>query len=100
MLTFVVDAYSVSLSLLRLDPALIRPGRVDMKVGIDYATRHQLELMFQRFYPDLPLARSCQFAQLVLERGREVSMAQLQGYFMLYKSEPDLVLHNIDKLWL
>lgn len=84
----------------RLDPALIRPGRVDMKMEISHATGHQLELMFQRFYPKVSLEKSRHFAELVLDRGREVSMAQLQGYFMFYKSEPDQVLHNIDKIWM
>ena len=71
-----------------------------MKVEISYATRHQLQLMFQRFYPDLSLEKSHHFAELVLKRGREVSMAQLQGYFMFYKSEPDQALNNIDRLWM
>lgn len=73
---------------------------MDLKVEISYATRHQLELMFQRFYPTLSLEKSRHFAQLVLDRGREVSMAQIQGYFMFYKSEPDAVMHNVDKIWM
>ena len=71
-----------------------------MKVEIGYASRHQLELMFQRFYPQLSLEKSRHFAELVLDRGREVSMAQLQGYFMFYKSDPDQVMHNIDRIWM
>ena len=79
---------------------MIRPGRVDMKVHVGHATRYQLELMFQRFYPTLSLEKSRHFAQLVLDRERDVSMAQIQGYFMLYKSEPDAVVKNIDKIWM
>lgn len=70
-----------------------------MKVLIDYATRHQLELMFQRFYPQLSLEKSRHFAELVLERKKDVSAAEVQGYFMLYKSEPNQVFENIDKMW-
>ena len=70
-----------------------------MKVHIGYATRHQLELVFQRFYPKLSLEKSRHFAQLVLDRGQAVSMAQIQGYFMLYKSEPENVMKNIEKIW-
>ncbi|TPP60490.1 Mitochondrial chaperone BCS1 [Fasciola gigantica] len=35
----------------RLDAALIRPGRVDMRVHLDYCDRSQLVRMFSRFYP-------------------------------------------------
>lgn len=83
----------------RLDGALIRPGRVDMKIGIDYATRHQLEQMYRRFYPDEPAAKSIQFAERTLSHGRNVSMAQIQGYFMMYKCDPDAVLEHTDMLW-
>lgn len=34
-----------------LDPALLRPGRVDMQIEFTEATREQKVRMFQRFYP-------------------------------------------------
>ncbi|KAI0025405.1 BCS1 N terminal-domain-containing protein [Xylariomycetidae sp. FL0641] len=37
----------------RLDPALIRPGRVDMMVRIGEATRYQAGQMWDRFYGDI-----------------------------------------------
>lgn len=83
----------------RLDPALIRPGRVDIKQMIDNATEYQLRLMFQRFYPEQPAAMAMEFAAAVLSHGRKVSMAQVQGLFMLHKSEPSVVLGNIEKMW-
>ncbi len=70
-----------------------------MKLLIGHATKHQLELMFQRFYPQVSLEKSRHFAELVLDRKKDVSLAQVQGHFMLYKSEPDQVLKNIDRLW-
>lgn len=70
-----------------------------MKVSIGYATAYQLKQMYQRFYPEQPLARSQLFAERVLSARKNVSMAQVQGYFMFYKSEPAAVLENIDKLW-
>ena len=90
---------SLHLYIYRLDGALIRPGRVDMKIGIDYATRYQLEQMYQRFYQDEPVDKSIQFATRTLGHGRSVSMAQVQGYFMLFKSDPNAVLEHTDRLW-
>ena len=70
-----------------------------MKVRIGHATEYQVQQMFQRFYPDQPAASSLQFAQRVAEGGRRVSMAQVQGYLMFYKSEPHMALENIQELW-
>ena len=78
---------------------MIRPGRVDMKVKIDHATEYQIQQMFQRFYPDQPLPSSLQFAQRVVGEGKRVSMAQVQGYLMFYKSEPLLALENYRNMW-
>ncbi|PNF40850.1 Mitochondrial chaperone BCS1 [Cryptotermes secundus] len=84
----------------RLDPALIRPGRVDVKEFIGYCSREQLELMFLRFYrgeESATLASS--FANSVLKFKKPVSPAQIQGYFMFHKENKEEVLTNVDKIW-
>ncbi|XP_050404397.1 mitochondrial chaperone BCS1 [Patella vulgata] len=83
----------------RLDPALIRPGRVDVKELIDYATEYQLQQMFQRFYPDQTEATSQEFAQKVKSHGKNVSIAQVQGLFMMHKNSPQDVLANTHQIW-
>lgn len=83
----------------RLDPALIRPGRVDVKEKIDWATEYQLRQMFQRFYPDQSSAAAQKFAQTILAHGKPVSMAGVQGLFMFYKNDPAAVISNTDTLW-
>ncbi len=82
-----------------MDPALIRPGRVDMKVAIGYASSYQVEQMYMRFYPEASVARARLFAERVSSQGKPVSMAQLQGYFMFYKNEARESLNNINQLW-
>lgn len=82
----------------RLDPALIRPGRVDMKELVDYCSAHQLMQMFLRFYPDQPESRADEFARLVLAMNKPVSAAQVQGFFMMHKTDPDTVIRHCDHL--
>lgn len=82
----------------RLDPALVRPGRVDMKVLIDYASQYQLEAMFNRFYPEASIEKGRLFASSVLSVRNNVSLAEIQGYFMLHKTSHDDALNNTSTL--
>ncbi|KAM6500386.1 BCS1 N terminal domain containing protein [Amanita muscaria] len=79
----------------RLDPALIRPGRVDLAERIDDATPEQAEVLFTRFYgggeivTDLTEEEVQQLAGGLRDvvrdekqRGKRVSMAALQGHFI------------------
>ncbi|KAM0789351.1 hypothetical protein ACM66B_000182 [Microbotryomycetes sp. NB124-2] len=76
----------------KLDPALIRPGRVDLKELIDDATPHQVSQLFTRFYQDDEHVSSEDVERLrdeLVQRVREdkdkglrVSMAAVQGHFI------------------
>jgi mitochondrial chaperone BCS1 len=80
---------SLSLSLFSLDPALIRPGRVDSKQFIGPLTSYQVEHILTRFYP----SASCtdiagfrrQVEQVTENFSKELSAAQSQGFFMHHK---------------
>lgn len=90
----------IEIRLRRLDPALVRPGRVDVKEYIGFCTEPQLKKMFTRFYqtvsPDLPE----KFARNVLAQSKNVSAAQIQGYFMRHKADsPNVVAENVKEIW-
>jgi mitochondrial chaperone BCS1 len=78
----------------RLDPALVRPGRVDINKYVGHATADQSRRMFLRFYP----GREDLADQFVKElQGMTVSTAQLQGHFVIYKDDPVQALENVKR---
>ncbi|UYV73713.1 BCS1L [Cordylochernes scorpioides] len=81
----------------RLDPALIRPGRVDLKAEIGWASRHQLRAMFRRFYPTVDIEICTQFLNALEQHHPNVplSPAAVQGLFMFYKSDPNGMIKAI-----
>jgi len=79
----------------RLDPALIRPGRVDCMEYIGPCTINQLTTMYNRFYPTESLEKAAKFASGVTELEVPVSAAQVQGYFMWYKKNPQEAIDNV-----
>jgi chaperone BCS1 len=76
-----------------LDPALIRPGRVDVDIEFHNATAEQASAMFRRFYPDTPGATV--FGQNI---PTDVSMAALQGHLVGHKNDPDAAIATLSTL--
>ncbi|CAM0142099.1 unnamed protein product [Umbelopsis sp. WA50703] len=74
----------------RLDPALIRPGRIDVRILFENASQAQAAELFRKFYPGLPTQEavklSKEFASHIPEK--RFSMAHLQGYLMGQKNNP------------
>jgi len=85
-----------------LDPALIRPGRVDLMEHIDDASPKQAQRLFERFFgggstPDLrdeeveELSRILgKIVQEEMTSGRRISMAALQGLFIRQNAQEAL----------
>jgi len=108
----------------RLDSALIRPGRVDIQVEFGYAAKETLSEIFRELYKEIggrsstSLAsggkpfdkkekqkpesaekeRVRQLADTFSERipANRLTPAEIQGYLMSYKGQPEKAMDNID----
>ena len=69
-----------------LDPALIRPGRADLHVEFDYATREQAARLFKQFFPQSSPQAAERFSAIA---ARKVTMAQIQGILLQHKNSPE-----------
>jgi chaperone BCS1 len=78
-----------------LDPALIRPGRVDMRTRFSNATRDQARRLFERFFPGKE-ELAVKFAISVGDC--EHPMAALQEHLMLYTNDPEAAVNFSSKL--
>lgn len=73
----------------KLDPALIRPGRIDLTIGLRNASSEQMGQLFARFFPLLP-DMAVQFS--LRGEPNQWSMATLQGHLLKYRDDPVLAL--------
>lgn len=81
----------------KLDPAILRPGRVDYRVIVDNASAYQIEQMFLRFYEG-ETTKAQEFVQKTTAMNMPISTAQLQGLFVYNKNDPDGALEMVDTL--
>lgn len=68
----------------KLDPALLRAGRVDRRFRFHPPSRREVALLFQRFYPDAALDLAEQFADKVFDRPEKQArnIATLHQHFI------------------
>lgn len=76
----------------KLDEALIRPGRCDVRQFIGLPNASQVTRLFNRFYPEA----DAQPFVAVFKEG--VSMATLQGHFLKYRDSADAAIANAEEL--
>lgn len=95
--------------MVKLEPALLRPGRIDVKLHLDYAAPEQIEETFWRFMGlddtenSLPLPEeekekakkhSIEFLRLIPDN--EITTAELQSFFIDLLLEADAERWNRD----
>lgn len=78
----------------KLDPALVRPGRVDLTLHLPNATNCQAAKLYERFFPDCK--NSEDFGARVGKM--DVSMAKLQGYLLRHRRSTRDARTNIEEL--
>lgn len=78
-----------------LPPALVRPGRVDLKIYVGLATSNQLERMFLRFFPGEEV-KAKEFGDIL--SSTPLSMAEVQGFFMFFKNNASGCLESAKDL--
>lgn len=76
----------------KLDPALIRPGRIDFQMEFTYATKEQIVTLFERFYGGNLAEKFYEFLSV------PVTMAMLQSHFLKFKDNPVAAIENIYEL--
>mmetsp|Transcript_25710 Transcript_25710/g.19439 ORF Transcript_25710/g.19439 Transcript_25710/m.19439 type:complete len:194 (+) Transcript_25710:957-1538(+) len=72
----------------KLDPALLRPGRTDVKVHLNYASEKQIQGIFERFFPSN--SESNPEGKYTIEFSKalpvdKLSMAKIQGHLLKYR---------------
>lgn len=74
----------------KLDPALIRPGRIDVTLKLDYASREIIQQMYRHFY-------KMEIPQQILVKvpDKKYSPAEIINYYMLFRDEPDAFLQKL-----
>ncbi|VDN39841.1 unnamed protein product [Gongylonema pulchrum] len=98
----------------RLDPALIRPGRVDVKQYFGYCTATMFfkagfapcisnkslrGSMFQHFYgSNATTEMATKFRDAAVALGVDISPAQVQGYLLLRKEDPQAACSDISSI--
>jgi mitochondrial chaperone BCS1 len=87
----------------KLDPALLRPGRIDIQLKFGLSPQDLILRLFLRFYEGITLSDPSALQQFALSFSNSIpekqySMAEIQGYLMRYRTSPQQAVENIHHL--
>jgi len=74
----------------KLDPALIRPGRIDITLCLDNCTRNMIRQMYKQFYKS-----DIDERQLNKVKDKFYSPAQIINWYVLNRNDPDKFMECI-----
>jgi chaperone BCS1 len=80
----------------KLDPALVRPGRVDYKLGFTFADEIQVEELFRRAYSHKNVDDIAkEFTSKIPVK--KFSPAAIQGFFLQMEDDPNEAVEKVGK---
>lgn len=92
LITFMTTNYKM-----KLDKALLRPGRVDYQIEFSYANKNQIHTMYNKFFTENSKEAFDKFWSKI--KKLKLTMSLLQSYFyQCYQSEEMDLIGNIDEL--
>lgn len=74
----------------KLDPALLRSGRIDLKLEIGYSTKFSVTNTMKSFYPEYMVPADFKIKD-------KVTSADIQNLILNNLDDPDNVIHNIQQ---
>lgn len=66
---------------------------------LGWCTFEQVEQMFIKFYKTSSTEMAKEFAEKVMLQKKNVSPAQIQGFFMFHKNDPNKIIDNVSQIW-
>nr|CCC49691.1 putative ATP-dependent chaperone, fragment [Trypanosoma vivax Y486] len=77
----------------RLDEALIRPGRCDVKIEIGLLTREQAQRLFLKFFPHSSVELQEEFSRQISPQ--TLSVAQIQSHLFVHRDDADKAVREL-----
>lgn len=78
----------------KIDPTLIRPGRIDKRQLIDYPSSEQVKNLLTYLHPDANKELVDDFTRKSESEDRKRSVAELQSHILMYSSELEKIANS------